>query len=235
MGNGRYDSSLGLLTKKFLALVEQAEDGSLDLNKAAEDLGVQKRRIYGAQLEPGASWGARAGRSIASLRWQRWRLVGGETGMDEGLPLLADITNVLEGIGLIEKRSKNNIQWRGSVMGSRELREQGSSVRGLLRQMAEEDAAADAALRSVREALERMTREYAHLLFVKSEDIKGIPRLRDEVVFALKYPDGTTAEFSDPSRTADEPGGRGRYWVHVVTHGNGAMEVFAVNREVRVS
>lgn len=25
-----------------------------------------------------------------------------------------DITNVLEGIGLIDKKSKNNIQWRGS-------------------------------------------------------------------------------------------------------------------------
>lgn len=26
-----------------------------------------------------------------------------------------DITNVLEGIGLIEKKGKNNIQWRGSA------------------------------------------------------------------------------------------------------------------------
>ncbi|KAK3742289.1 hypothetical protein QZH41_013103 [Actinostola sp. cb2023] len=30
-----------------------------------------------------------------------------------------DITNVLEGIGLIEKKSKNNIQWRGSCMGNK--------------------------------------------------------------------------------------------------------------------
>merc|ERR1719506_2067748 len=69
----RYDSSLGLLTKKFVALIQNAEEGILDLNQAATTLGVQKRRIY-------------------------------------------DITNVLEGIGLIEKRSKNNIQWKG--MGS---------------------------------------------------------------------------------------------------------------------
>ena len=63
----RYDSSLGLLTKKFVALIQGAPEGVLDLNQAATMLGVQKRRIY-------------------------------------------DITNVLEGIGLIEKRSKNNIQ-----------------------------------------------------------------------------------------------------------------------------
>lgn len=38
--NCRYDSSLGLLTKKFVALVEGAQDGVLDLNKAAESLQV---------------------------------------------------------------------------------------------------------------------------------------------------------------------------------------------------
>ncbi|PPE00984.1 hypothetical protein GOBAR_DD01947 [Gossypium barbadense] len=60
----------GLLTKKFINLIEQAEDGILDLNKAAGTLEVQKRRIY-------------------------------------------NITNVLEGIGLIEKKLKNRIQWKG--------------------------------------------------------------------------------------------------------------------------
>lgn len=69
-GPCRYDSSLGLLTKKFINLIKHAEDGILDLNKAADTLEVQKRRIY-------------------------------------------DITNVLEGIGLIEKKLKNRIQWKG--------------------------------------------------------------------------------------------------------------------------
>ena len=33
-----------------------------------------------------------------------------------------DITNVLEGIGLIEKKSKNNIQWKGNApAGNEEL------------------------------------------------------------------------------------------------------------------
>ena len=68
--SSRYDCSLGLLTKKFVQLVQQAPNGILDLNIAAGQLDVQKRRIY-------------------------------------------DITNVLEGIGLIEKKSKNNIQWKG--------------------------------------------------------------------------------------------------------------------------
>jgi len=65
----RYDTSLSLLTKKFIHLVESSQDGVVDLNVASEKLEVQKRRIY-------------------------------------------DITNVLEGIGILEKKSKNNIQWK---------------------------------------------------------------------------------------------------------------------------
>ena len=50
-------------------MLKNAPEGNLDLNAAAVQLNVAKRRIY-------------------------------------------DITNVLEGIGLIEKRSKNVIHWR---------------------------------------------------------------------------------------------------------------------------
>lgn len=42
----RHDSSLGLLTTKFVKLLTDSENGILDLNAAAEQLGVQKRRIY---------------------------------------------------------------------------------------------------------------------------------------------------------------------------------------------
>lgn len=65
----RYDTSLGLLTKKFVSLLQNSDDGVVDLNIASTKLDVQKRRIY-------------------------------------------DITNVLEGIGILEKKSKNNIQWK---------------------------------------------------------------------------------------------------------------------------
>ncbi|KAI9013813.1 E2F/DP family winged-helix DNA-binding domain-containing protein [Phycomyces nitens] len=71
----RYDSSLGLLTKKFVDLLQSSSHGDLDLNSAAAELKVQKRRIY-------------------------------------------DITNVLEGISLIEKNSKNHVRWTGNPSSS---------------------------------------------------------------------------------------------------------------------
>lgn len=64
----RYDTSLVMLTRKFLQLLARSIDGVVDLNLAAQELNVQKRRLY-------------------------------------------DITNVMEGVHLIKKKSKNNIQW----------------------------------------------------------------------------------------------------------------------------
>ena len=57
------------LTNRFTTLLRSSPDGIIDLNDAAAQLSVQKRRIY-------------------------------------------DITNVLEGIGLIEKQGKNHVKWR---------------------------------------------------------------------------------------------------------------------------
>ncbi|CAN1251901.1 Transcription factor E2FB [Linum perenne] len=44
-GPCRYDSSLGLLTKKFINLIKHAEDGMLDLNKAADTLEAEVENL----------------------------------------------------------------------------------------------------------------------------------------------------------------------------------------------
>lgn len=43
---GRQDNSLSVLTKKFIELIRNSEGATIDLNRAVELLGVQKRRIY---------------------------------------------------------------------------------------------------------------------------------------------------------------------------------------------
>ena len=46
----RYETSLGLLTKKFVSLFHSDPSGTVDLNKASEGLGFQKRRVYNIGL-----------------------------------------------------------------------------------------------------------------------------------------------------------------------------------------
>ncbi|KAK4763205.1 hypothetical protein SAY86_008973 [Trapa natans] len=162
-GPCRYDSSLGLLTKKFVNLLKQTEGGTLDLNKAAETLEVQKRRIY-------------------------------------------DITNVLEGIGLIEKNFKNVIQWKGSeasssglVDGSFELLQSEVSSLSL------EESRLDNNIREMEERLRNLSEDANNqkFLFVTEEDIQSLPSLWGETLIAVKAPHGTTLEVPDPDEAID--------------------------------
>jgi E2F/DP family winged-helix DNA-binding domain len=64
-GGCRYDSSLGLLTKKFVRLVESAPEGVLDLNKAADSLQVEDADEQGVMVKWRSSakqWGCAGSR-----------------------------------------------------------------------------------------------------------------------------------------------------------------------------
>ncbi|CAI9271613.1 unnamed protein product [Lactuca saligna] len=161
----RYDSSLGLLTKKFINLITHAEDGIVDLNNAADTLEVQKRRIY-------------------------------------------DITNVLEGIGLIEKKLKNRIRWKGLDSSKpEELEDDVTLLQAEVQRLSMEEQRLD---ESIREMQERM-REFSEddnnqkWLFVTEDDIKSLPCFQNETLIAIKAPHGTTLEVPDPDEAVDYP------------------------------
>ncbi|MEQ2280576.1 hypothetical protein AMECASPLE_021367, partial [Ameca splendens] len=132
----RYDTSLGLLTKKFVDLLAQSSDGVLDLNLAAETLQVQKRRLY-------------------------------------------DITNVLEGIHLIKKKSKNNIQWMGCSL---------LEVEGALSQRQ--------SLTAESYFFNPVVCTYAYITY---QDIKQLGSLKEQTVIVVKAPTDTKLEVPDPN------------------------------------
>ncbi|RIA96523.1 E2F/DP family winged-helix DNA-binding domain-containing protein [Glomus cerebriforme] len=163
-GSCRYDSSLGLLTKKFVSLLTEAKDGDLDLNTAAIALKVQKRRIY-------------------------------------------DITNVLEGIGLIEKNSKNHVRWKGT-------QQQQPAMRQDYKRRIEELRTANANLESERQELERADQEVdvsiksiydseesSRLAFVCQSEIENITSFRGRILIAVKSVSGTTPHIPEPIET----------------------------------
>ncbi|KAL9391018.1 hypothetical protein Peur_014938 [Populus x canadensis] len=188
-GPCRYDSSLGLLTKKFINLIKHAEDGILDLNKAAETLEVQKRRIY-------------------------------------------DITNVLEGIGLIEKKLKNRIQWKGLDV-SRPGEADDNNVATLqaeVENLTMEERRLDEQTREMQERLRDLSEDENNQkwLFVTEEDIKSLPGFQNETLIAIKAPHGTTLEVPDPDEQAvDYP--QRRYRI-VLRSTMGPIDVYLVSQ-----
>ncbi|GMI79691.1 E2F transcription factor 3 [Hibiscus trionum] len=186
-GNGRYDSSLGLLTKKFVNLIKHAEDGILDLNKAAETLEVQKRRIY-------------------------------------------DITNVLEGIDLIEKKVKNRIRWKG-VGASRPGETDGdvSVLQGEIENLSVEERRLDDQIREMQERLRDLSENETNQrwLFVTEEDIKGIPCFQNETLIAIKAPHGTTLEVPEPDEDVDY---RQRRYRIILRSTMGPIDVYLVSQ-----
>ncbi|XP_022752528.1 transcription factor E2FB-like isoform X1 [Durio zibethinus] len=187
-GPCRYDSSLGLLTKKFINLIKQAEDGILDLNKAADTLEVQKRRIY-------------------------------------------DITNVLEGVGLIEKKLKNRIQWKGlDVSRPGEIDESVATLQAEVENLSIEEHRLDEQIRVMQERLRDLSEDENNQkwLFVTEEDIKSLPCFQNETLIAIKAPHGTTLEVPDPDEQAvDYP--QRRYRI-VLRSSMGPIDVYLVSQ-----
>ncbi|NWV83273.1 E2F6 factor, partial [Dasyornis broadbenti] len=164
----RFDASLVLLTRRFMALLKKAPDGVLDLNEVAKTLGVRKRRVY-------------------------------------------DITNVLDGIHLIQKRSKNLIQWIGNNLDQ--------VVGKAPEQQNLKDELSD--LSAMEEALDELIKNCAHQIFeltddkenakypfnsyitlthayVTYQDIRSIQAFQEQIVIAIKAPEETKLEIPVP-------------------------------------
>ncbi|VDM26150.1 unnamed protein product [Toxocara canis] len=158
----RVDNSLLVLTKKFMQLQPSAnESGLLNLNEAAEKLGVQKRRLY-------------------------------------------DITNVLEGIDMIEKMGKNSIRWKtGQELGSRGLEAQ--RLRDENRELEKHEAELDFLLSDVANALKLAKEDptdkpYSYVLYT---DLRSLPGMQDQTLIAIKAPTESysSVEVTDPVET----------------------------------
>ncbi|XP_043809410.1 transcription factor E2FC isoform X2 [Manihot esculenta] len=161
----RYDSSLGLLTKKFVQLIQDAKDGTLDLNRTADMLEVQKRRIY-------------------------------------------DITNVLEGIALIEKTSKNHIRWKGyGGCGPKELYNHVTKLKTEVESLRDEEIRLDESIREKQELLRALKEDENNKrhLFLMEEDITSLPCFQNGMLIAIKAPQASYLEVPDPDGDIGPP------------------------------
>ncbi|XP_031362630.2 transcription factor E2F2 [Lonchura striata] len=156
----RYDTSLGLLTKKFIRLLNESPDGVVDLNQAAEVLEVQKRRIY-------------------------------------------DITNVLEGIQLIRKKSKNHIQWMGTgIFEDVATVVKQQVLRGELAELARTERMLDQLMQDCALQIQQLADNETNqrLAYVTYQDLRAISSFQEQTVIAVKAPPETQLEVPDFSQ-----------------------------------
>uniref|UniRef100_A0A8B9Z4V4 E2F transcription factor 2 n=1 Tax=Buteo japonicus TaxID=224669 RepID=A0A8B9Z4V4_9AVES len=244
----RYDTSLGLLTKKFIRLLSESPDGVVDLNRAAEVLEVQKRRIYditnvleGIQLirkksknniqmggvsrfltapkSPGEK--TRYDTSLGLLTKKFIRLLSespdGVVDLNRAAEVLEvqkrriyDITNVLEGIQLIRKKSKNNIQWMGTgIFEDAAVSAKQQALRGELTELARTERTLDQLLQDCALQLRpsfSYTSSPSTLAYVTYQDLRAISNFQEQTVIAVKAPPETQLEVPDFSEVRSTNG-----------------------------
>jgi len=149
----RYETSLGLLTKKFVSLFHSDPSGTVDLNKASEGLGVQKRRIY-------------------------------------------DITNVLEGIGLVEKKSKNTVHWCGAR--NHDLSAEHADLHTDLADLEAKENELDTLIAQAELQLKYLNNDKRHA-YLSYMDLRSVPNFRNQTILAIKAPSEFQLQVPDPS------------------------------------
>jgi len=197
---GRFDNSLGQLTARFLRQVRESATGIVDLNLAADQLGVPKRRVY-------------------------------------------DITNVLEGIGVIEKTTKNKIAWKevlsieniesDPTRSSDEIAgdyatDEISKLKKELEHLQEQEKSVDQQIEDLQKEIRSYTsgEKESNLAFVTFDDIRSIPEFRGHTIIAIKAPTGT--ELTVPDNPEESADGRKRHQIFLKSSG-GPIEYVLVS------
>ncbi|KAE8702517.1 Transcription factor E2FA [Hibiscus syriacus] len=141
-----------------------------------------------------------------------------------------DITNVLEGIGLIEKKLKNKIRWKGvddSRLGEADI--DLSVLQAEIENLTMKERTLDDQIREKQERLRDLSENENNQrwLFVTEEDIKGLPCFQNETLIAIKAPHGTTLEVPDPDEAVDFPQRRYRM---ILRSTMGSIDVYLVSQ-----
>ncbi|VEL31871.1 unnamed protein product [Protopolystoma xenopodis] len=118
-----------------------------------------------------------------------------------------DITNVLEGIGLIEKRTKNSIQWKGGSAATNgpdiqarldELQAEVEYLENLEKRVEQHEQQVLQSLRNVQEDLEN-----ERFSFVTHQDLTEI--FPNSTLLVIRAPEATRIETSLPENSLAQP------------------------------
>jgi len=142
-----------------------------------------------------------------------------------------DITNVLEGIGLIEKKSKNHIHWKGTGLASTEDRSRADDLQREIQKLKAEESLEDDAISRAQSQLKQVVEDpsYSKFAFVTHEDIRNLPSMQGQTLIAIKAPAGTRLEVPDPDEGMRN--GKRRYQIFLQSENKTPIDVYLVSQE----
>ncbi|XP_017679780.1 PREDICTED: transcription factor E2F4 isoform X1 [Lepidothrix coronata] len=197
----RHEKSLGLLTTKFVSLLQEAKDGVLDL-----------KLVRG--LPAGGEGSAAPGAADTLAVRQKRRIY--------------DITNVLEGIGLIEKKSKNSIQWKGVGPGcnTREIAHKLIELKADIEDLEQREQELEQQKMWVQQSIKNVTEDMqnSRLAYVTHEDICKC--FTGDTLLVIRAPSGTRLEVPIPEAL----NGQKKYQIHLKST-SGPIDVLLVNKD----
>ena len=128
-----------------------------------------------------------------------------------------DITNVLEGIGLIEKRNKNCIKWKGAVAGENTLEasDRLAVLQDEIGRLEQHERLLDQHTQWAGQSIKNILEDVSNynLAYATHEDIAAC--FPGDTVLAVRAPSGTQLEVPQPEV---EPGsGKRRCQIHLKT------------------
>ncbi|XP_069549478.1 transcription factor E2F5-like [Brachyistius frenatus] len=176
--------SLHVITRGFVSLLQEAENGVVDLREAVRILAVgQKRRIY-------------------------------------------DITNVMEGIGLIMKISKSMVKWRGPISGenTQELVSRVTELKGELEDLEHQEFVLEQQKLWVEQSIRNTTEDCNHLTYVNYDDLCN--RYTGHTLLAVRAPHGTELDVPIPKAVQNSPA---KYQIYLKST-KGPIDVILLNK-----
>ncbi|XP_024593463.1 transcription factor E2F6 isoform X2 [Neophocaena asiaeorientalis asiaeorientalis] len=111
-----------------------------------------------------------------------------------------DITNVLDGIDLVEKKSKNHIRWIGSDLSNFGAVPQQKKLQEELSDLSAMEDALDELIKDCAQQLFKLTddKENERLAYVTYQDIHSIQAFHEQIVIAVKAPAETRLDVPAP-------------------------------------
>uniref|UniRef100_A0A8D0KV73 E2F transcription factor 4 n=1 Tax=Strix occidentalis caurina TaxID=311401 RepID=A0A8D0KV73_STROC len=141
-----------------------------------------------------------------------------------------DITNVLEGIGLIEKKSKNSIQWKGVGPGcnTREIAHKLIELKADIEDLEQREQELEQQKMWVQQSIKNVTEDVQNsrypLSYVTHEDICKC--FTGDTLLAIRAPSGTRLEVPIPEGL----NGQKKYQIHLKST-SGPIDVLLVNKD----